>query len=177
MISVSGINWKALDGNGNTIDKKKTIVQEITESPTIFEKETETGQTQEFEGSGEKTLKFFPEKIRLDAHVRLVGTGFNSDQLLQLYVNEILFKTIYADNQGNFKTTITIPENLGIGVSNFIIIDEFKNTTTAEIKIEESLNRFLDTQSNFGVTSFNKEIKSISSSGLLVFLTFCTIAS
>ena len=46
-----------------TIDNKKTKVQEITESPTIFEKETETGQTQEFEGSGEKTLKFFPIKF------------------------------------------------------------------------------------------------------------------
>ena len=156
----SGINWKALDGNGNTIDKKKTIVQEITESPTIFEKETETGQTQEFEGSGEKTLKFFPEKIRLDAHIRLVGTGFNSNQLLQLYVNDILFKTIYADSQGNFKTTVKIPTDLGTGVSNFVIMDEFNNTISTEIKINESLNRFLGTQSNFGVTSFNKEIKS-----------------
>ena len=156
----SGVNWEALDENGNTIDKKKTIVQEITESPTIFEKETETGQTQEFEGSGEKTLKFFPEKIRLDAHVRLVGTGFNSDQLLQLYVNEILFKTIYADNQGNFKTTVKIPTDLGTGVNNFVIMHELNNTISTEIKIDESLNRFLDTQSNFGVTSFNKEIKS-----------------
>ena len=156
----SGINWKALDGNGNTIDKKKTIVQEITESPTIFEKETETGQTQEFEGSGEKTLKFFPEKIRLDAHVRLVGTGFNSNQLLQLYVSEILFKTIYADNQGDFKTTVKIPTDLGVGVNNFVIMDELNNTISTEIKIDESLNRFLDTQSNFGVVSFNKEIKS-----------------
>ena len=156
----SGINWKALDGNGNTIDKKKTIVQEITESPTIFEKETETGQTQEFEGSGEKTLKFFPEKIRLDAHVRLVGTGFNSNQLLQLYVSEILFKTIYADNQGDFKTTVKIPTDLGVGVNNFVIMDELNNTISTEIKIDESLNRFLDTQNNFGVTSFNKEIKS-----------------
>ena len=156
----SGINWKALDGNGNTIDKKKTKVQEITESPTIFEKETETGQTQEFEGSGEKALKFFPEKIRLDAHIRLVGTGFNSNQLLQLYVNDILFKTIYADSQGNFKTTVKIPTDLGTGVSNFVIMDEFNNTISTEIKINESLNRFLGTQSNFGVTSFNKEIKS-----------------
>ena len=156
----SGINWKALDNNGNTIDKKKTVVQEITESPTIFEKETEAGQIQEFEGSGEKTLKFFPEKIRLDAHVRLVGTGFNSNQLLQLYVNEILYKTIYADSQGNFKTTIKIPADLGAGVNNFTIIDELNNTINTEIKIDESLNRFLGTQSNFGVTSFNKEIKS-----------------
>ena len=156
----SGINWKALDGNGNTIDKKKTKVQEITESPTIFEKETETGQTQEFEGSGEKTLKFFPEKIRLDAHVRLVGTGFNSNQLLQLYVNDILFKTISADDQGNFKTTIKIPSNLEIGINDFIIIDEFKNTTTTQVKINESLNRFLDDSVGFGVTGFNKEIKA-----------------
>ena len=156
----SGINWKALDENGNTIDKKKVTVQEITESPIIFEKETETGQVQEFEKSTGTTLKFFPEKIRLDSHVRLVGTGFDSNQLLQLYINDILSGTISADNQGNFKTTITIPSNLGIGVSNFVIIDEFKNTTTAEIKIEESSNRFLDTKLNFGVTSFNNEIKA-----------------
>ena len=156
----SGINWKAIDENGNTIDKKKAKVQEITESPIIFEKETETGQTQEFKKSAETTLKIFPEKIRIDSHVRLVGTGFDSNQLLQLYINDILFETILADNQGNFKTTITIPSSLGIGVSNFVIIDEFSNTTTTEVKIEEQLNRFLDTELNFGVTSFNQEIKA-----------------
>ncbi|SVA79402.1 uncharacterized protein METZ01_LOCUS132256, partial [marine metagenome] len=100
----SGINWKAIDENGNTIDKKKTKVQEITESPIIFEKETETDQAQEFKKSAGTTLKIFPEKIRLDSHARLVGTGFNSSQLLQLYINNILFETILADNQGNFKT-------------------------------------------------------------------------
>ena len=156
----SGINWKAIDENGNTIDKKKAKVQEITESPIIFEKETETGQTQEFKKSAETTLKIFPEKIRIDSHVRLVGTGFDSNQLLQLYINDILFETILADNQGNFKTTITIPPSLGIGVSNFVIIDEFSNTTTTEVKIEEQLNRFLDTELNFGVTSFNQKVKA-----------------
>ena len=156
----SGINWKAIDENGNTIDKKKVKVQEITESPIIFEKETETGQTQEFKKSAETTLKIFPEKIRIDSHVRLVGTGFDSNQLLQLYINDILFETILADNQGNFKTTITIPPSLGIGVSNFVIIDEFNNTTTTEVKIEEQLNRFLDTELNFGVTSFNQKVKA-----------------
>ena len=156
----SGINWKAIDENGNTIDKKKVIVQEITNSSTIFEKETETGQTQEFGESSEKTLQYFPEKIRLDSHTRLAGTGFNSNQLLQLYVNDILFKTISADDQGNFKTTIKIPSNLEIGINNFIIIDEFKNTTTTQVKINESLNRFLDDNIDFGVTGFNKEIKT-----------------
>ena len=156
----SGINWKAIDENGNTIDKKKVTVQDITGSPIIFEKETETGQTQEFTKSAETTLKIFPEKIRIDSHVRLVGTGFDSNQLLQLYINDVLFETILADNQGNFKTTITIPSSLGIGVSNFVIIDEFNNTTTTEVKIEEQLNRFLDTELNFGVTSFNQKIKA-----------------
>ena len=156
----SGINWKAIDENGNTIDKKKVIVQEITNSSTIFEKETETGQTQEFGESSEKTLQYFPEKIRLDSHTRLAGTGFNSNQLLQLYINDILFKTISADDQGNFKTTIKIPSNLEIGINNFIIIDEFKNTTTTQVKINESLNRFLDDSVDFGVTGFNKEIKA-----------------
>ena len=154
----SGINWKAIDENGNTIDKKKVTVQDITGSPIIFEKETD--QTQEFKKSAETTLKIFPEKIRIDSHVRLVGTGFDSNQLLQLYINDILFETILADNQGNFKTTITIPSSLGIGVSNFVIIDEFNNTTTTEVKIEEQLNRFLDTELNFGVTSFNQKIKA-----------------
>ena len=154
----SGINWKAIDENGNTIDKKKVTVQDITGSPIIFEKETD--QTQEFKKSAETTLKIFPEKIRIDSHVRLVGTGFDSNQLLQLYINDILFETILADNQGNFKTTITIPPSLGIGVSNFVIIDEFNNTTTTEVKIEEQLNRFLDTELNFGVTSFNQKVKA-----------------
>ena len=131
----SGINWEALDENGNTIDKKKTSVQEITESPIIFEKETETGQVQEFKESTGTTLKFFPEKIRLDSHVRLVGTGFDSNQLLQLYINDVLSGTISADNQGNFKTTITIPENLGIGAEDVFSVSGNAPANTGVILI------------------------------------------
>jgi len=157
---VNAINWKALDQNDNDIDKGKISIQVISEtSSDIIEEESEkVEQAKETGGELYGTKKFIPEKIRPGSDIRLVGSGFNSEKNLKLYLDSNILKSINTDKQGNFLTTISIPDTHNVGTSEFIIKDEFENIQTTNINIEEAKNRFLKT-SEFEINSIPAEIR------------------
>ena len=150
---VNGINWKALDLNEQLIDTRKTHTQEISkiESEKIQEIK-ETG------GALYGTKKFIPELIRVDSDVRLAGNGFGSEKNLKLYLDDTILKSVKTDEQGNFLTTISIPDTHKIGTSEFLIKDESENFQSTNIKIEESKNRFLKTTA-FQVNNIPAEVR------------------
>ena len=150
---VNGINWKALDLNEQLIDTRKTHTQEISkiESEKIQEIK-ETG------GALYGTKRFIPELIRIDSDVRLTGNGFGSEKNLKLYLDDTILKSVKTDEQGNFLTTISIPDTHEIGTSEFLIKDESENFQSTNIKIEESKNRFLKTTA-FQVNNIPAEVR------------------
>ena len=150
---VNGINWKALDLNEQLIDTRKTPTQEISkiESEKIQEIK-ETG------GALYGTKRFIPELIRIDSDVRLTGNGFGSEKNLKLYLDDTILKSVKTDEQGNFLTTISIPDTHKIGTSEFLIKDESENFQSTNIKIEESKNRFLKTTA-FQVNNIPAEVR------------------
>ena len=156
---VNAINWKALDQNENEIDTRKTSTQEI--SQTISSYVEEEGKTIEEvkEGGGDLygSKKFIPEKIRAGSDIRLVGNGFGSEKNLKLYLDNTILKSVKTDEQGNFLTTISIPETYKVGTSEFFIKDEYENFQSSNIYIEESKNRFLKT-TKFQVNNFPAKI-------------------
>jgi len=157
---VNAINWKALDRNDNDIDKGKISIQVISEtSSDIIEEESK--KVEQAKETGDElygTKKFIPEKIRPGSDIRLVGTGFGSEKNLKLYLDSTILKSINTDKQGNFLTTISIPDAHNIGTSEFIIKDESDNIQTTSINVEEPKNRFLKT-SNFEVNNVPAEIR------------------
>jgi len=157
---VNAINWKALDRNDNDIDKGKISIQVISEtsSDIIEEESKEVEQAKETGGELYGTKKFIPEQIRSGSDVRLVGNGFGSEKNLKLYLDSTILKSVNTDKQGNFLTTISIPDAYNVGTSEFIIKDEFENIQTTNINVKESKNRFLKT-SNFEVNSIPAEIR------------------
>ena len=156
---VNAINWKALDQNENEIDTRKTSTQEI--SQTISSYVEEEGKTIEEvkEGGGDLygSKKFIPEKIRAGSDIRLIGNGFGSEKNLKLYLDNTILKSVKTDEQGNFLTTISIPETYKVGTSEFFIKDEYENFQSSNIYIEESKNRFLKT-TKFQVNNFPAKI-------------------
>ena len=156
---VTGINWKALDQNGNELDKRKTSIQEISHTiPSFIEEESEAVEQAKETGSAlYGTKKFIPEKLRVGSDVRLVGNGFGADKELKLYFDTTILKSVSTDEQGNFLTTISIPASYNIGTSEFIIKDESGNFQSTNINIEEQKNRFLKT-TEFEVNSIPTEI-------------------
>jgi len=157
---VTGINWKALDQNDNEIDKRKTSIQEISHViPSFIEEESEAIEQVKETGSAlYGTKKFVPEKLRIGSDVRLIGSGFDPEEELKLYFDTTILKSVKTDKQGNFLTTVSIPDAYNVGPSKFIIKDEFENIQTTNISIKESKNRFLKT-SNFEVNNIPAEIR------------------
>ena len=157
---VNAMNWKVLDRNDNDVDKGKISIQVISEtsSDIIEEESKEVEQAKETGGELYGTKKFIPEKIRPGSDIRLVGSGFGSEKNLKLYLDSTILKSVNTDKQGNFLTTISIPDAHNVGTSEFIIKDESENIQTTSINVEEPKNRFLKT-SEFEVNSVPAEIR------------------
>ena len=157
---VDGINWKVLDQNGNDVDKGKTVIQLISEttSDLIEEENQEVELAKETGNQLYGTKKFIPEKIRVGSDVRLVGNGFDSEHNLKLYLDNTILQSVSTDKQGNFLTTISIPDDYNAGTSEFIIKDEFGDIQSSNITIDEEKNRFVKT-AKFEVETIPAEIR------------------
>jgi len=156
---VFAINWKALDQNEQSIDTRKTHIQEIdpTTSSFVEEESKAIEEVKETGGALYGSKKFIPEKFRVDSDVRLAGYGFSSEKNLKLYLDDTMVKSVETDKQGNFLTTISIPETYKIGTSEFIIKSESGNFQSTKINIEEPENRFLKT-AKFEVNDIPAEV-------------------
>ena len=157
---VNGINWKALDQNGNDIDTGKTSIQTISETDSIFTEE-ESKEVIEAKETGNQlygTKKFIPDVIRVGSDVRLVGNGFDLQENLKLYLDNTIIKEVNTDDQGNFLTTIEIPNTKDAGTSEFIIKDESGNIQSTSIEVKAAENRFLKT-TKFEISSIPAEIR------------------
>ena len=142
---VDGMNWIALNQNEKEIETRKTSIQEISKSTSSYAEE-ESKSVDEVKETGASlygTKMFIPETIRVDSDVRLVGSGFGPQKNLQLYLDNTIIKSVKTDQNGNFLTTITIPETHNVGTSEFLIKDDSGNFQITNINIEESKNRFL----------------------------------
>jgi len=152
---VTGINWKALDKNDNAIDTNKTPIQEISQDlPNIPTSES----SQISEMSGDK-IKFIPEKIRIASSERLVGNGFNPNEVLQLFLNDTLLESIRTDQNGNFITKLNIPATTKIGINDFQIKRQDGVYESTKLKINDALNRFYDTEQRFSITTIPETVK------------------
>ena len=157
---VFAINWKALDQNEQSIDTRKTHIQEIDPTTSSFAEEESKAieEVKETGGALYGSKKFIPEKIRVGSDVRLAGNGFGSEKNLKLYLDDTILKSVETDKQGNFLTTISIPETYKVGASEFIIKSESGNFQSTKINIEEPENRFLKT-AKFEVNDIPAEVR------------------
>jgi len=141
---VNAINWKAIDENQNQIGPEKTKIVEISQTSVIIESENiEEENVQQTGDSLYGTKKFIPENLRTGANMRLVGSGFSSEQTHQFYLNDEFLKSIKSDSQGNFITTIRIPDTVNIGLNEFKITNEIGNSQISSVIINEQKNRLI----------------------------------
>ena len=141
---VNAINWKAIDENQNQIGPEKTKIVEISQTPIIVESTyVEVDNVQQTGDILYGTKKFIPDNLRTGSNMRLVGNGFSSEQTLQFYLNDEFLKSTESDAQGNFITTIKIPDSIGTGISKFKIVDELGSSQISSVKINERQNRLI----------------------------------
>ena len=143
---IDAINWKVVDENENEIGPQKTNIVEISQTPIIVE--NENVEDENVQQTGEElygTKTFIPDNLRTGSNMRLVGNGFSSDQTHQLYLNDEFLKSAKSDSQGNFITTIKIPDSIDVGINKFKIINELGSSQISSIKINEQKNRLIKT--------------------------------
>ena len=156
----SGINWKVLDKNENQLSTGNVLPQEISQASPIIEGDAK--MIEEIKETAESLYgvkKFIPEKLRVDSNVRLTGNGFNSEQILQFYLDNVSLKSIKTNKEGNFVTTLHIPDTINPGTSEFIIKNEFGDLQSTNVNISESKNRFLPETTGFEITNIPREIR------------------
>ena len=143
---IDAINWKVVDENENEIGPQKTKIVEISQTQIIIEKEDVKDEN--IQQTGEElygTKTFIPDNLRTGSNMRLVGNGFSSDQTHQFYLNDEFLKSTKSDGQGNFITTIKIPNSIDVGINEFKIINELGSSQISSIKINEQKNRLIKT--------------------------------
>ena len=141
---VSGINWKAIADNGNEIGPEKVKIMEISQTPIIVE--SVNAEKENIQQTGEMlygTKTFIPDNLRTGSNIRLVGNGFSPEQTHQFYLNDEFLKSAESDSQGNFITTINIPNTVNVGLTEFKIINELGDSQTSNVKINEQKNRLI----------------------------------
>ncbi len=141
---MDAINWKVIDENENEIGPAKIDIMEISQTSVIIQSENVTEEN--VQQTGESlygTKKFIPENLRTGANMRLVGNGFSSEQTHQFYLNDEFLKSAKSDGQGNFITTIRIPDTVDVGLNEFKIINEFGDLQISSIIINEQKNRLI----------------------------------
>ncbi len=141
---MDAINWKVIDENENEIGPAKIVIMEISQTSVIIQSENVTEEN--VQQTGESlygTKKFIPENLRTGANMRLVGNGFSSEQTHQFYLNDEFLKSAKSDEQGNFITTIRIPDTVDVGLNEFKIINEFGDLQISSIIINEQKNRLI----------------------------------
>ena len=108
------INWKALDQTSSTIATGVIVTKEmkiVIENPEI--KNNENIKNNSGEIFPESTFKIIPDKPNPGSTIRVTGENFGSSQLFDFYVNENKIGSFDTDTNGNFMTTMKIP-NTGI---------------------------------------------------------------
>jgi len=141
---IDAINWKLIDENENEIGPEKTEIVEISQTSVIIE--SENIEEENVQQTGETlygTKKFIPENLRTGANMRLVGSGFSSEQTHQFYLNDEFLKSTKSDSQGNFITTIRIPDTVDNGLNEFKITNEIGNSQISSVIINEQKNRLI----------------------------------
>jgi len=156
------ITWKAVDENENQIGPAKTEIVEISQTTVVTESETVEDESIEQTGDdlyGTKT--FIPENLRVGSNMRVVGSGFSSDQTHQFYLNDEFLKSTDSDGQGNFITTIKIPDSVDAGISEFKIMNEAGNSQISSVIINDQKNRLIKeghTSHEFKITNMPQNV-------------------
>jgi len=108
------INWKGLDKTNSVVDTgviSTTKIQKVNQNPIIDSDKNIIDTNGEIFSNSE--FRIIPDKPNAGSTIRVVGESFGASQLFDFYINNNRIGSFDTDNNGNFITTMKIPENIG----------------------------------------------------------------
>ena len=140
----SGINWKVLDKNDKQLDTGKVLAKEL---PKVTQNPENTQQTNQnnlvTSISKDSDFRIIPNKPNVGSTIRVTGDKFGPSQEFDFYINANKIGSFQTDKDGNFMTTMKIPENLQADRVDFKIKDKKGEEKTLSIRLGEVENRIL----------------------------------
>ena len=136
------INWKGLDTTNSVIDTgviSTGNIQKVNQNPNIdsnkniIEKDGEIFSNSEF--------RIIPDKPNAGSTIRVVGENFGASQLFDFYIDSSRIGSFESDNNGNFITTMKIPNNISGDRIEFKVKNNQGEEKIFSLRLGENQNR------------------------------------
>ncbi len=145
---IQNINWKALDGQENIIGLEKLFLTQMptsgdkdTQDPIIPNKQVEQGVT------SESTFRIIPERPNVGSPIRVTGEEFGPSEKFSFHINDKQIGTFTTNEDGNFMTTMKIPDDQEADRTEFIVRDQEGEEKTLSIRITDVPDRTVPSHS------------------------------
>lgn len=136
-----GINWKAVDKVDEQIDIGKVLPNVL---PTIIHdtlpKDEQISKNTDPSMSKESSFRIVPEKPNVGSTIRVTGDQFSASQEFDFYIDSKKIGSFKTDENGNFMTTMKIPENQKADMADFKIIDKVGTEKSINLRIGDGVN-------------------------------------
>ena len=132
-----GINWKALDKNGEELDIGKSIADDW--------KDYSAGASGKgiLDGS---SFRIIPDKPNAGGSIRVTGDNFGASQEFEFLINTKKIGSFNTDNKGHFMTTFKIPENQKSERIDFHIKDKRGEQKTISLRLGDQGTNIPDSE-------------------------------
>ncbi|MGB1524280.1 MAG: biofilm-associated protein, partial [Nitrosopumilus sp.] len=136
------INWKGLDTTNSLIDTgviSTTKIQKVNQNPNIDSNKNIIDTDGEIFSNSE--FRIIPDKPNVGSTIRVVGENFGASQLFDFYIESNRIGSFETDNNGNFITTMKIPNNISGDRIEFKVVNNQGKEKVVSLRLGESENR------------------------------------
>jgi len=148
------INWKALDSAGQVIQSAATATKQ-----SDTERIPQITQTKIVAINDNSYFKFIPEKPSVGSDFRIIGENFIPNQNIKLYVGNQMVKTINIDGDGKFISTATVPDNLSVERTDFVLRDSGGTEKNVSMRLSDTQNRHMSSDLKISIDFTPKTVK------------------
>ena len=142
--AIPAISWSAADNSGREIKVGRTVM-EIPEEPVPVHEEVEDPETPAGGILAESKFRIIPEKPKVGSTIRVVGESFAASQQFSFYMDVQKLGVFLTDENGNFITTIKIPDEQDADRVSFRVIDAEGDEKQISLRLSEVEDRIHDT--------------------------------
>jgi len=138
--SNSGINWKAVDKQDTQIGIGKSIASSLPNEIEGLSIKGNTGVSI----SPESTFRIVPEKPNIGSTIRVTGEKFGASQMFDVYIDSTKIGNFETNQDGNFMTTVKIPENQNADRADFKIVNKNGEEKKISLRVGQITSRVVD---------------------------------
>jgi len=136
------INWKGLDKTDSVIDTgviSTTKIQKVDQNPNIEPSKNVIDNDGKIFSKSE--FRIIPDKPNAGSTIRVVGENFGASQLFDFYIDSNKIGNFETDNNGNFMTTMKIPNNISEDRIEFKVKNNQGEEKIVSLRLGDSQNR------------------------------------